>query len=273
MAKDPAVLFYTSDFLVGTMTMSNEHTGVYIKLLCIQHQKGRLSKEDIAAVCGCHMDAHMETHMAPLISKFIKDEHGFYYNKRMEEEAKKRQAFVASRLKNLHTSSHMEAHMGDHMENVNENININNAFSNNNNNNNNKAKLMHIQAIVETTTTIISGKSQLQYFEELWKKYPRRIGKKEALRHFRASVKTPEDLSKIEQALANYLQSTNVAKGFVQNGSTWFNNWTDWAEYTDCVCDKCGGRGRYVSNRGYEITCDCNAGNRIKKPKVLEEQY
>jgi hypothetical protein len=132
---------------------------------------------------------------------------------------------------------------------------------------------MHIQAIVETTTTIISGKSQLQYFEELWKKYPRRIGKKEALRHFRASVKTPEDLLKIEQALTNYLQSTNVAKGFVQNGSTWFNNWTDWAEYTDCVCDKCGGRGRYVSNRGYEITCDCNAGNRIKKPKVLEEQY
>jgi len=44
MAKDPAFLFYSSDFLSGTFTLSNEHKGMYITLLCLQHQKGRLKK-------------------------------------------------------------------------------------------------------------------------------------------------------------------------------------------------------------------------------------
>jgi len=30
MAKDPAVLLYTQDFLVGTITMTNEQRGKYI---------------------------------------------------------------------------------------------------------------------------------------------------------------------------------------------------------------------------------------------------
>ena len=40
MAKDPAFLFYTSDFLTGTMFMTNEQVGIYIRLLCSQHQHG-----------------------------------------------------------------------------------------------------------------------------------------------------------------------------------------------------------------------------------------
>jgi uncharacterized protein YdaU (DUF1376 family) len=40
MAKDPAFLFYPSDFLTGTMFMNNEQIGIYIRLLCSQHQHG-----------------------------------------------------------------------------------------------------------------------------------------------------------------------------------------------------------------------------------------
>lgn len=40
MAKDPAILFYTSDFLTGTMLMSHEQVGIYIRLLCVMHQHG-----------------------------------------------------------------------------------------------------------------------------------------------------------------------------------------------------------------------------------------
>ena len=47
MAKDPAVLFYTSDFLSGTITMNYEQKGKYITLLCIQHNQGYLLEEDI----------------------------------------------------------------------------------------------------------------------------------------------------------------------------------------------------------------------------------
>jgi len=65
-------------------------------------------------------------------------------------------------------------------------------------------------------------------FNVLWQRYPNRTGKKDALRHFEATVKTPEDLTNINTALTNYLRSDKVKKGFIQNGSTWFNNWQDW---------------------------------------------
>ena len=51
MSKDPAVLFYTSDFLTGTMTMTNDQVGMYIRLLCLQHQKNFLSEKDMLSIC------------------------------------------------------------------------------------------------------------------------------------------------------------------------------------------------------------------------------
>jgi hypothetical protein len=70
-------------------------------------------------------------------------------------------------------------------------------------------------------------------FEEIWGKYPKKDGRKEAKRHFEASVKTSEDMKRIEQALTNYLSSEVVKKGFIKNGSTWFNNWEDWVNYEE----------------------------------------
>lgn len=65
-------------------------------------------------------------------------------------------------------------------------------------------------------------------FEEIWKSYPKPIGRKEAFRHFRSSVVSDKDKEDIKAALENYKKSDTVAKGFIQNGSTWFNNWKDW---------------------------------------------
>ena len=73
------------------------------------------------------------------------------------------------------------------------------------------------------------------FFEQLWKDYPRRLGKKEALRHFNASVESEKDRQDIRKALNNYLTTDNVVNGitkYIKNGSTWFNNWRDWVEYT-----------------------------------------
>jgi len=70
------------------------------------------------------------------------------------------------------------------------------------------------------------------WFEKIWVLYPNKVGKKEALRHFKTSIKTEEDYKNINIALINYLKSERVVKGFVQNGSTWFNNWQDWINPT-----------------------------------------
>ncbi|MFN7583932.1 MAG: hypothetical protein ACK5P0_01085 [bacterium] len=115
MAKDPAVLFYTNDFLSGTFTMSNEHVGMYIRLLCVQHQKGKLNEQDMHSICKAYVD--------DVYCKF-KKENGYYFNERMLNEANKRSNYTESRRKNAH-AKHMQHHMGNHMENENENENIN----------------------------------------------------------------------------------------------------------------------------------------------------
>lgn len=66
------------------------------------------------------------------------------------------------------------------------------------------------------------------WFEEIWNQYPKRLGKKEAFKHFKTSVLSEGDLASIKTALKHYMGSAAVARGFVQNGSTWFNNWRDW---------------------------------------------
>jgi len=70
-------------------------------------------------------------------------------------------------------------------------------------------------------------------FDSLWKEYPRRLGKKAALRHFTTSVKSSADYERIKKALANYrakLMKDKTEERFIQHGSTWFNNWQDWEQ-------------------------------------------
>lgn len=70
-------------------------------------------------------------------------------------------------------------------------------------------------------------------FELIWDKYPNRVGKKAALKHYKVSVKTEQDYLDIQKALDNYKASERVKKGILQNGSTWFNNWRDWIDYQE----------------------------------------
>ena len=83
MAKDPAFLFYSSDFLTGTMLMTNEQVGIYIRLLCFQHQHGKITPDDMQSLCGGIANAK-------IISKFSVDEEGNYFNERLDSEMIKR---------------------------------------------------------------------------------------------------------------------------------------------------------------------------------------
>lgn len=92
MAKDPAVLFYTQDFLVGTLTMTDEQRGKYIYLLCLQHQKGKLTLSDLKS--------KLNEQDFEVAEKFPIQPDGFYYNLRMYEEAIKRKNYTESRRNN-----------------------------------------------------------------------------------------------------------------------------------------------------------------------------
>jgi hypothetical protein len=125
MAKDPAVLFYTSDFLSGTFTMDNEQVGKYIRLLCLQHQKGKLTEKDMLSIC--------KAYDIEIWDKF-KLEDGLYYNERMYNETIRRQKFSESRRNNAKSpkkestseayAEHMETETENRTITINENINI-----------------------------------------------------------------------------------------------------------------------------------------------------
>lgn len=92
MYKDPAFLFYPSDFLTGVTDLTMEERGQFITLLCLQHQKGSLSEKTIRlSVANVSVD---------VLSKFKKDEDGNFFNERLKLEIEKRSAFVDSRREN-----------------------------------------------------------------------------------------------------------------------------------------------------------------------------
>ncbi len=90
--KDPAILFYTSDFLTGTAFFTDEQRGQYIRLLCEQHQNGHIPENHMVSICF--------SLASPVVKKFIKDSDGNYYNERMEEEIEKRRHFLDTRYFN-----------------------------------------------------------------------------------------------------------------------------------------------------------------------------
>lgn len=135
--KDPAFLFYSSDFLVGVSDMTMEERGQYITLLCLQHTKGHLTKKNILVGVGQVSD--------DVLAKFSIDDNGCYYNERLEKEVNKRKAYSESRKKNvenrwnkIHMNNKNDTYentyeqkndtygdtYGIHTENVNENKNI-----------------------------------------------------------------------------------------------------------------------------------------------------
>jgi hypothetical protein len=185
MSKDPAFLFYTSDFLTGTMTMTHDQVGKYIRLLCMQHQKGDLTEKDMLFICN--------TYDEDIYSKFDKID-GKFRNQRLFDEVEKRKNYSDSRRKNRQKKDNQEVkeieeekHMlntsktyDEHMENENENEDVNINIDDNLN----KLILLGEKPKKDKTPKIlmISGKeySKDDLFEFAWKSYLRKQGKADA---------------------------------------------------------------------------------------------
>ena len=190
MAKDPAVLFYTSDFLSGTFTMDNEQVGKYIRLLCLQHQKGKLTEKDMLSICKAYDNE--------IWDKF-KVEDGLYYNDRMYNETIRRQKFSESRRNNAKSpkkestceayAKHMETETENRNITINENINID--------------------------------------FDWFWNEYDKKIGEKQKLKK-KWNKLTDEERQNAMNYLDLYKQSV-PDKQFRKNPETFLNNksWND----------------------------------------------
>ena len=160
MSKDPAFLFYTSDFLTGTMTMTDDQVGKFIRLLCLQHQKGDLSEKDMLFIC--------KTYDEDIYCKFDNID-GKFRNQRLFEEVEKRRSYSESRRNNRkkkETPTHQE-HISNisktyvqHMENENEDENV---IDN---------KIVDVVKKAKKTISIDGEEIDLENaFEQVWKAY------------------------------------------------------------------------------------------------------
>ncbi|MGN1301805.1 MAG: hypothetical protein ACI4U9_04725 [Clostridia bacterium] len=210
--KDPAFLFYSNDFLSGTMLMSNEEIGIYIKILCIQHQQGHLKKDDLL-----NMGATEK-----ILSKLKIDNEGAYYNERLELEANKRRAYSESRsnnrkkkttykedIKNICNS--YEKHMGN--ENINENVNIN-------------------ENDIESKENINILELWEMQFNQFYEKYPRKVKKQDVKKWFQKNKPSNELFSSMLNSLEQFRASKDWQKDggqFIPYPSTWLNQkrWED----------------------------------------------
>jgi hypothetical protein len=189
MSKDPAVLFYTSDFLSGTFTMSNEQVGKYIRLLCLQHQKGKLTEKDMLSICKAYDDE--------IWCKFIKEDN-LFYNERMYNETIRRQKFSESRRnnakspKNDSTSKAYAQHMETETETIIETINR-----------------------TKTKTEILDVK-----FEDWWLWYDYKISKDKAKKSWNKLNEQEKDLAL--RSVQAYVEST-PDKSFRKHPTTYLN--------------------------------------------------
>ena len=91
--KDPAFLFYPTEFMLECSLMPDDEVGKYIKVFCNFHVHGHLSEKEIERICDGHYDS--------IFSKLLKDENGLYYHLRMEHELHRRKCYVGNRMQNF----------------------------------------------------------------------------------------------------------------------------------------------------------------------------
>lgn len=97
MAKDPAFLFYVTDFNDGTQDFTNEEVGAYLRILLFQFSQGALPLERIKRKLG----ADFEKIWPMISSKFSQDEQGNFFNARLKYEQEKRKNYSESRRNNI----------------------------------------------------------------------------------------------------------------------------------------------------------------------------
>ena len=253
MAKDPAFLFYSSDFLTGTILMSDEQVGKYIRLLCIQHQKGHLKESELIK---------MSCNDSDIMSKFVKDSEGLYYNIRLDYEANKRAEYCKSRRQNklgnntydnTHDSTHDKdkckqvlTHTYIRMENENENENRNDNESENEIKKREKEKKLKekLQLIEEKLIAneplskyeqnlyyINSPENQKDAFETFWNTYDKKVDTKKC---FDKWIKLNYDEINACIIAAGIYKSETQDKQFRKNPLTFLNG-KCWQDYTDKI--------------------------------------
>jgi len=197
--KDPAFLFYSSDFLTGTYFLNDTQVGKFIRLLCFHHQKGRLTKDHMLKICL--------TYDKDIFDLFTQDENGLYFNERLESEVDRRKKYSESRRSNRKKKTNNETPV----------LNISKTYD------------QHMETETETEAITITKTEVELYpsFEDFWDLYDKKTGNKTLIKP--KFNKLPQ---KVKEEILNYLPAyieSTPDKTYRKNPQTFLNNkaWED----------------------------------------------
>lgn len=199
--------FYIADYLADTGHLDHEEHGVYVLAIFHYWQTEKPLPDNVKqllSICRCFDKAKFEQIWSVVSSLFVLTENGWIHE-RIERELEK--------AKNISESRKLAGSKGGKNKQA-------------------KAKAKDKQLLPQSQSQ--SPFKYMSEFEEYWSKYPKKDGKKAALKHFKASVNNDEDLSNFGTAFKNYVNSVkDTDRQYIKNGSTFFNNWHDFVEMED----------------------------------------
>ena len=195
--KDPAFLFYSSDFLTGTYFLNDAQVGKFIRLLCFHHQKGRLTKDHMLKICL--------TYDKDIFDLFTQDENGLYFNERLESEVNRRKNYSESRRNNRKKKTNNETPV----------LNISKTYD------------KHMETETETKAITKTKTELYPSFQDFWDLYDKKTGNKTLIQP--KFDKLPQ---KVKEQIINYLPAyieSTPDKTYRKNPQTFLNNkaWED----------------------------------------------
>lgn len=178
--KKRAFTFFPVNWLSGTILLSHAEKGAYIDLLCIQHQQGHLSEDQIERAAGDLWPA--------IKDKFTQDENGLWYNKKLDEVVEDMEKYSdkmrenARKRWNKHdakdnakdmqsvSNPHAERHGKSNLNNINRNLNLNSNSNSNSNLNSKKKKSAHAPMVYPFS------QDEFTTAWQIWKEYRKQNG-------------------------------------------------------------------------------------------------
>lgn len=223
MAKDPAMLFYTKDFLTGVAFLSMKERGQYITLLCYQQQLGHMSRQQMETAVG---------KLSPgLWAKFVEDEQGLWYNVRADVEIGKRRTHCEKQRETIMKRWNKTPADDTTVYTTEDTVEI--------------PRNNHGITVVDTTVIPLANangiyKPKTKYqvekerteevFNQFWEVYPKKVAKKAARKAFdKVPASEYPKLVPAVEAQKKSLQWHRDKGQYIPNPATWLNQgrWDD----------------------------------------------
>lgn len=217
--KSPAFSFYPDSWVLGTLSMSFEEQGIYLRMLCFQWANGPQNATAYVNACGFRYEEQVNQ---ILKSKFQFDGES-YFNQRLEDERSKQEQFRGKQRENGAKGGRPKTQRITQTKPKN-----NPGLNPNETQTITQTKPKQNPSVSDSVSDSITDSDSQNTFVRFWQTYPRRTAKGAAERAWANAIKKAPAETIIEAA-AVFAQSDKGRGEYCPHPATWLNGkcWED----------------------------------------------